>query len=44
LTAAQIVPLTPTGRATVRLLQLNLSERVTERELLIAAGVLFLPQ
>jgi hypothetical protein len=35
-----IVPLTPVGRATVRLLQFNQSERVAERELLIASGAL----
>jgi hypothetical protein len=31
------------GRATVRLLQLNRPERMTERALLIAAGVLRIP-
>ncbi len=35
-----IVPLTPVGRATFRLLQFNQSERVAERELLIASGAL----
>ena len=37
---AHIVPLTPVGRVTVRLLQFNQSERVAERELLIASGAL----
>jgi hypothetical protein len=37
---ALIEPLTPTGRATVRLLQLNHSDRVTERELLLRLGSL----
>lgn len=36
---ARIVPLTPTGRVTVRLLQLNHPDRVMERELLIEAGL-----
>lgn len=40
LAGARIVPLTPVGRATVRLLQFNQSERVAERELLIASGAL----
>jgi hypothetical protein len=35
LNKAIIVPLTPQGRVTTRLLQLNKSSRVTERELLI---------
>jgi hypothetical protein len=33
-----IVPLTPQGRATARLLKLNLQKRVAERQLLIAGG------
>lgn len=37
---AQFIGLTPTGRATIRLLQLNRSDRVEERQLLIAAGIL----
>lgn len=37
---AHIVPLTATGRVTVRLLQLNKSDRVAERELLVKAGLL----
>src|SRR5574341_1267401 len=44
LSGAQILPLTPTGRATVRLLQFNHPDRVEERELLIMAGSLSLPQ
>jgi hypothetical protein len=36
---ARFIPLTPVGRVTVRLLQLNHPDRMTERELLIAAGV-----
>lgn len=35
---AVIEPLTPTGRVTVRLLQLNQISRVNERKLLIEAG------
>jgi hypothetical protein len=41
--AGRIEPLTATGRVTVRLLQLNASERVEERELLVAAGVITPP-
>ena len=37
---AEIVPLTPKGRVTVRLLQFNLSQRVQERQLLLEAGIL----
>jgi hypothetical protein len=40
---AQFVPLTPIGRATVRLLQLNRSDRIEERTLLIKADILNLP-
>ena len=36
----RIVPLPPTGRATVRLLQLNTGERIAERQLAITAGLL----
>ncbi len=36
---AQFIGLTPTGRVTIRLLQLNRPDRVEERELLIAAKV-----
>jgi len=34
---AKFIPLTPTGRVTVRLLQLNRPERIAEHQLLIAA-------
>ena len=44
LAGARVVPLTPVGRATVRLLQLNQPERIAERKLLIAAGALHLPE
>lgn len=37
---ARIEPLTPTGRCTVRLLQLNHPRRIAERELLIRLGLL----
>jgi hypothetical protein len=40
LNGARIEPLTPTGRVTVRLLQLNHPERIEEREILVAAGLL----
>lgn len=40
LRAAEIVPRTGIGRATVRLLQLNRPERVRERELMIEAKLL----
>jgi HNH endonuclease len=40
LAGARIEPLTPVGRVTVRLLQLNHPDRIAERELLVAAGVL----
>jgi hypothetical protein len=43
LVAGHIEPLTPTGRATVRLLQLNHPDRVQERELLLAAGIVLGP-
>jgi hypothetical protein len=38
LVGARIEPLTPTGRVTVRLLQLNAPERIEERELLLRLG------
>ena len=38
-----IIPLTATGRVTVRLLQLNAPKRIGERELLLAAGELGAP-
>jgi len=40
---AQILPLTSIGRVTAQLLQLNHPDRLEERELLIAAGILGLP-
>jgi len=43
LNGPEIVPRTPIGRATIRLLQLNRPERLVEREILIAAGVLLIP-
>jgi hypothetical protein len=39
----RIETLTPTGRVTVRLLQLNHRDRVQEREFLVAAGVILAP-
>lgn len=38
LNGARIEPLTPEGRVTVFILQLNAPERVRERDLLLAAG------
>jgi len=40
----RIEPLTPSGRATVRLLQLNHPHRVEERLLLVAAGMIRTPE
>jgi 5-methylcytosine-specific restriction endonuclease McrA len=40
----RIEPLTPNGRVTVRLLQLNHPDRVEERELLVAAGIIHAPE
>ncbi len=40
LDGARFVPLTPIARTTLRFLQLNYPDRVAERELLIAAGLL----
>ncbi len=40
LVEGRIDPLTPTGRVTVRLLQLNAPQRVEERTLLVAARVI----
>lgn len=37
---AQIIPLTKNARVTVKILQLNRSERIAERQLLIAANML----
>src|SRR5881397_3868524 len=39
LVGAHIEPLTPTGRVTVRLLQLNHPDRIEERELMVALGL-----
>lgn len=39
----EFVPLTPTGRVTVRLLQLNRRDRIDERKLFLEAGMLILP-
>lgn len=41
---ARIIPLTAIGRASVRLLQFNSSERIAERRLLLNAGLLMVPQ
>lgn len=43
LTVAEVTPLTSVGRVTVRLLQLNRSDRVRERQLLVEAGILDMP-
>ena len=40
----RLIPLTPVGRVTARLLQFNQAHRVAERELLIAAGLLECPR
>ena len=40
LSGAELTPLTPSGRVTVRLLQLNRSDRLKERQLLLKAGIL----
>lgn len=40
LNQAEILPLTATGRVTVRLLQLNRANRLEERQLLLQAGLL----
>jgi hypothetical protein len=39
LVGSRIEPLTPTGRVTVRLLQLNHSDRIKERELMVRLGL-----
>jgi 5-methylcytosine-specific restriction endonuclease McrA len=44
LEAGRIEPLTASGRATVRLLQLNHPHRVEERLLLVAAGMILAPE
>jgi hypothetical protein len=43
LSGVQFISLTPTGRATARLLQLNHPNRIAERELLIASDIFRLP-
>lgn len=43
LNGAQIIPLSPTGRATVRLLQLNHPNRFVERERLLLTRILRVP-
>jgi hypothetical protein len=40
---AEFVPLTAIGRVTIKLLQLNRSDRLEERQLLIEAGVFQIP-
>lgn len=40
LSDAEFVPLTAIGRVTIRLLQLNRSDRVKERQILIQAGII----
>jgi len=44
LDAGEVLPLTAIGRVTVRLLQLNRSERLAEGRLLFAAKLLKLPE
>ncbi len=44
LETGRIEPLTPSGRATVRLLQLNYADRIEERELLVAAAIIRAPE
>ncbi|MEC4893950.1 MAG: hypothetical protein SAL07_23895 [Oscillatoria sp. PMC 1051.18] len=39
----EIIPLTAIGRVTVRLLQINRSERIKERKLLTQANILDVP-
>lgn len=43
LSGAEFIPLTPTSRVTVRLLQLNRPNRIEERRLLIEAEMFHLP-
>ncbi len=40
LSGGEFMPLSPIGRVTIRLLQLNRRDRVEERQLLIQAGIL----
>ena len=44
LVGGEIVPLTATGRVTVRLLQLNHPNQIQDRNLLLAAGMLYPPE
>ncbi|MGF1542362.1 MAG: HNH endonuclease [Pleurocapsa sp.] len=39
----RVIPLTPEGRVTTRLLQFNREERIEERKLMIEAGIIKLP-
>jgi HNH endonuclease len=43
LSDGQIIPLTPVGRVTIRLLQMNRPDRVEERQLVIEAGMFNIP-
>jgi hypothetical protein len=43
LDGSRFTALTPTGRVTIRLLQLNHPDRIAERELLLIAGQFLLP-
>ena len=43
LSEAEFIPLTPIGRVTVRLLQMNRPDRVRERQLLLKGEMLSLP-
>ena len=43
LNGAEFIPLTPKGRVTIRLLQLNRPDRIEERKLLIEAEMLDIP-
>lgn len=40
LSGAEFLPLSPVGRVTIRLLQLNRQDRVEERQILIQAGII----
>lgn len=40
MSGGEFMPLSPVGRVTIRLLQLNRRDRVEERQLLIQAGIL----
>lgn len=43
LEGAQVIPLTPEGRVTITILQINHPDRIAERERLIAAGRYVIP-